>query len=137
MVHPAERPSARAVFTCVAPELFVADIGVACEFFTCKLGFVIVFLYGEPPFYGQVRRDGARLNLRCVDRPVIDPARRDREDLLSADIGVDTADEIARVFDEFSAAGVAFHQPLERMPWGAKTFIVKDGWQPASLRRPG
>src|SRR5262249_18396189 len=85
-----------------------------------------VFLYGEPPFYGQVKRDNAALNLRCVARPTIDPALRDREELLSASITVDTADEIERLFLEFQAAGVPFHQPLQRQPWGAKNFIIKD-----------
>ena len=26
-----------------------------------------MFLHGDPPFYGQVERDGARLNLRHAD----------------------------------------------------------------------
>ena len=63
------------------PELFVADISASCAFFTRKLGFSIAFTYGEPPFYAQVKRDGAALNLKCVERPVIDPDLRDREQL--------------------------------------------------------
>jgi hypothetical protein len=31
-------------------------------FFTAKLGFSNEFVYGDPPFYAQVRRDNARLN---------------------------------------------------------------------------
>ena len=122
----AEKALAKAVIVGAAPQLFVSDIKASCEFFTRKLGFTIVFVYGEPPFYGQVRRDGATLNLRCVDRPVIDPELRDRESLLSADMGVNTADEIERLFLEFQSAGVEFHQTLKRMPWGARNFIVKD-----------
>src|ERR1700761_6281272 len=68
------------------PQLFVADIKASCEFFTRKLGFSMAFTYGEPPYYAQVKRDGARLNLRCVDRPAIDSAMRDREELLSASL---------------------------------------------------
>jgi catechol 2,3-dioxygenase-like lactoylglutathione lyase family enzyme len=126
MTNPAERNSARPLLTTAAPQLFVADIKASCAFFTERLGFAIVFVYGEPPFYAQVRRDGARLNLRCVDAPVIDGARRERESLLSADIGVDTADEIKQLFLELQSAGVAFHQTLRREPWGARNFIVKD-----------
>jgi hypothetical protein len=37
----------------IAAELFVADIKASCDFFTQKLGFSIVFTYGEPPFYAQ------------------------------------------------------------------------------------
>ena len=106
--------------------MFVADIKASLDFFTQKLGFAIVFAYGEPPFYAQVKRDGARLNLRCVDRPVIDPDYRDREELLSAALTVGTADEIKQLFLEFQAAGVAFFQTLKTQPWGARNFIVKD-----------
>ena len=105
------------------PQLFVADIAVSCEFYTKQLGFSVAFTYGEPPFYGQVFRDGARLNLRCLDRPAIDPQIRDREDLLSAAI---TLDDAKPLFLEFQAAGVTFHQTIKTEPWGARTFIVRD-----------
>ena len=74
----------------------------------------------------QVKRDGARLNLRCVDRPVIDAEYRDREELLSAAMTVGTADEIKQLFLEFQAADVAFFQTLKTQPWGARNFIIKD-----------
>jgi uncharacterized glyoxalase superfamily protein PhnB len=73
-----------------------------------------------------VKRDGARLNLRCVDRPLIDPELKERESLLAAAITVETADEIKQLFLEFQSAGVAFHQTLKREPWGAKDFILRD-----------
>src|SRR5262249_36080478 len=99
------------------------DIARACDFFTQKLGFAVVFLYGEPPFYGQVARDGVRLNLRHVDAPLFDPALREREDYLSASINVD---DVERLYAEFRAAGAPFHQHLRKEPWGATTFVVKD-----------
>ena len=116
----------KAVITAAEPQLFVADIKASCDFFTGKLGFTIAFSYGEPPFYAQVTRDGARLNLRCVAQPVIDPALRDREDWLSAALTVATSAEIKALFLEFQAAGVAFFQTLKRQPWGAKNFLVRD-----------
>jgi catechol 2,3-dioxygenase-like lactoylglutathione lyase family enzyme len=109
----------RPIISAIAAQLFVADIKASCDFFTQKLGFSIVFTYGEPPFYAQVKRDRALLNLKCVDCPVIDPALRDRESLLSADLGVDTREEIEQ-------AGITFFQTLRKEPWGAETFIVKD-----------
>ncbi|HTT32942.1 MAG TPA: VOC family protein [Methylomirabilota bacterium] len=48
------------------PQLFVTDIKRSCEFFCKKLGFSLVFSYGSPPYYAQVGRDVARLNLRWV-----------------------------------------------------------------------
>jgi catechol 2,3-dioxygenase-like lactoylglutathione lyase family enzyme len=123
--HPATI-SAAAVITAAEPQLFVADIKASCEFFTDKLGFAIAFTYGEPPFYAQVMRDAARLNLRCVEQPVIDPALRDRKELLSAALTVATATEIKQLFLEFQKASVTFFQTLKREPWGARNFIIRD-----------
>ena len=77
----------------------------------------------DPPFYGQVFRDGARLKLRCLPQPPIDPQLRDSEHLLSASITVDDAKPL---FLEYQAAGVRFHQTLRTGPWGARTFNVRD-----------
>ena len=118
--------SPRAVITAAEPELFVADIKASCDFFTGKLGFTVVFTYGEPPFYGQVARDAARINLRCVAEPLIDPELRDREQLLAASLTVATPEEIKHLFLAFQSTGVAFFQTLKREPWGARNFIVKD-----------
>jgi len=126
MPNRADATSSKVVIVNAAPELFVADIKASCDFFTEKLGFSVVFVYGEPPFYAQVKRDGAKLNLRCVDRPVMDPERRDRESFLSADMAVNTAAEIKQLYLEYQSTGVEMVQTLKRMPWGAKNFIVKD-----------
>lgn len=109
--------------TAAEPQLFVGDIAAARDFYTGKLGFQLAFLHGDPPFYGQVIRDGACLNLRHVDRPVFDPALRAEEDLLSATI---VLDKIEALFLEYQAKGVVFHQALRAEPWGARTFIVAD-----------
>ncbi|MCX8281512.1 VOC family protein [Phyllobacterium sp. 0TCS1.6C] len=105
------------------PQLFVTDITTTCEFYTRKLGFTVAFTYGEPPFYGQVFRDGARLNLRSFSKSAIDPQLRDSERLLSASV---TLDDAKSLFLEFQAAGVEFHQTLKTEPWGARTFVVRD-----------
>ena len=108
------------------PQLLVTDIDRSCEFFRAKLGFTLVFSYGRPPYYAQVGRDAARLNLRCVDRTAIESTVRDRQELLSVSLTVATADEIKLLFLEFQSAGVAFHQTLKKQPWGARNFAVKD-----------
>jgi len=119
-------PPSKATIVSAEPQLFVTDVERSCEFFCKKLSFSLVFSYGSPPYYAQVGRDGARLNLRCVGRAVIDSMIRDREELLSASMTVATADEIKLLFLEFQSAGVTFHQTLKRQPWGAKNFVVKD-----------
>jgi len=126
MTDRADVQSTRPFITAAEPQLFVADINAACDFFVGKLGFTVAFTYGEPPFYAQVVRDGAKLNLRCVAAPLIDGALRDREQLLAASLTVASANEIKALFLEFQAADVNLFQTLKRQPWGARDFIVKD-----------
>jgi catechol 2,3-dioxygenase-like lactoylglutathione lyase family enzyme len=116
----------KATIVCAEPQLFVTDIKRSCEFFREKLGFSLVFSYGKPPYYAQVCRDSARLNLRCVERSVIESTVRDREELLAVSMTVATADEIKLLFLEYQSAGVTFSQTLKKQPWVAKNFIVKD-----------
>lgn len=120
-LHTGTQP--KPILLAAEPQLFVADIAASCEFYTKKLGFRIAFIYGEPPFYGQVCRDGANLNLRYVDEPILNTELRYRERLLSASI---TVDDIKPLFLEFQAASVAFAQTLKTEPWGARTFMVRD-----------
>lgn len=110
----------------VEPELFVANIEASCDFFTTKLGFKVVFTYGEPPYYAQVRKDAAPINLRLVCEPVYVGDIREREELLGASMTVDSAAEIKQLFLHYQAAGVDFFQTLRQEPWGARTFIVRD-----------
>lgn len=105
------------------PQLYVRDIAASSDFYSRMLGFSVAFTYGEPPFYAQVFRDGARLNLRQVDDPVVDPVRRDTEQLLTASI---TLEDAKPLFLEYQNAGVEFAQPLRTEPWGARTFVVRD-----------
>ena len=82
------------------------------------------FIYGEPPFYAQVFRGTARLNLRSVDMPFLHPDFRLREeDALSATI---TLDDAKALFLEYAASDVPLHQSLRAEPWGAQTFIISD-----------
>jgi catechol 2,3-dioxygenase-like lactoylglutathione lyase family enzyme len=108
----------------VEPHLFVTDFARSIAFFTDQLGFKVALTYGEPPFFGQVVRDAAILNLRHVDEPVLDRAKE--EELMSASILVSNA---RRLFDEFMARGVPFYRALGREPWqgeGQGSFIVED-----------
>jgi catechol 2,3-dioxygenase-like lactoylglutathione lyase family enzyme len=125
MTYEAGHPVPRPILSSTEAQLFVADIKASCDFYTDKLGFTVAFVYGDPPYYGQVTRDHARLNLRMVCEPVFTDVR-ERENLLSASLTVATADEIKQLFLSYQAAGVPFHQTLKKEPWGARTFVVMD-----------
>jgi catechol 2,3-dioxygenase-like lactoylglutathione lyase family enzyme len=120
--HPHSRP----ILTSVAAHLYVRDLKASTDFFTNKLGFTIDFVYGDPPFYGQVSRDNARLALRYMDESFFAEDIRQREGLLSASITLASADEIKQLFLACQAADVPLAQSLRNEPWQAKTFIVKD-----------
>src|SRR5688572_18055608 len=55
------KDTAAATLIAAGPQLFVSDILAACAYFEDTLGFERTFVHGEPPFYAQVVRDGARL----------------------------------------------------------------------------
>jgi uncharacterized glyoxalase superfamily protein PhnB len=126
MTKKVRQTAPRPIINSTEAQLFVADIKASCDFYTQKLGFTVGFVYGDPPFYGQVKRDHARLNLRVVGEPVFAGDVREREHLLSATLTLATTDETKELFLSYQAAGVLFSQPLKKEPWGARTFIVQD-----------
>jgi len=126
MTDEPQQTAPQPILSSISAQLFVANMKSSCDFYTNKLGFTVEFVYGDPPFYGQVIRDDARLALRLVRESVFAGDIRQREDLLSASITVATANEIKQLFLSYQAAGVPFHQSLKKEPWGARTFIVSD-----------
>ena len=126
MTHEAGKTVLHPVLNATEAQLFVANIQRSCDFYSNQLGFTVAFIYGDPPYYGQVIRNHARLNLRVVGEPVFAGDVREREGLLSASLTVASADEIKQLFLSYQAAGVPFHQTLKEEPYGARTFIVRD-----------
>jgi len=105
------------------PQVFVRDIDASADFYKRKLGFEIDYIFGSPPFYALVARDGVTLNLRRLDTPVFIESLRQRNDVLAANIVVENVKEL---FLEYQAAGAPFRQTLRRQPWGAEDFSVED-----------
>lgn len=107
----------------VVPILFVHDVKLSAAFFRDKLGFVIDFLHGLPPFYGAVSRDGVCLHLRFVGHPFFAQAAAEEGGLILASIEVAN---VQRLFEEFQARGVEFAQRLKKQAWGGTDFHVRD-----------
>lgn len=121
---PGEMAEGRTTFLAVEPQLYVTDLEASCDYYGEKLGFTVAFLYGDPPYYGQVFRDGVQLNLRQVEAlPFADAFRAREADALAATVLVEDAAVLAA---EFEAAGALFHQPLQTEEWGTKTIIIAD-----------
>jgi uncharacterized glyoxalase superfamily protein PhnB len=105
------------------PIFFVRDVAAAAAFYERMLGFRIDFLHGNPPFYGSVSRDRARLHLRFVDRPNFAELAAREGSLVLATIEVA---DVKALFQEFEARGVELPQRLVRHPWGGLDFHVRD-----------
>ena len=103
--------------------LFVTDFDRALAFYRDVLGFDVDYTYGEPPFWGEVHRDGARLNLRHVDVSPWREGIRDAEQLLSAYVLVTDAKAL---FLEHQARGVDFLERLQQKPWGSSEYVARD-----------
>lgn len=121
----APRPAgpARPEILIAHPQILVTDMERAVAFYRDRLGFQVAYLYGEPPFYGLVKRDGVGLNLRHVDALPFDAETRAREDLLAVTLVVRN---LKPLFVAFEEAGLAFHRRYRERPWGAHDFIVAD-----------
>jgi catechol 2,3-dioxygenase-like lactoylglutathione lyase family enzyme len=113
----------KAILKSATPIVFVSNVKASAEFFRDKLGFVVDFLHGSPPFYGSVSRDGARLHLRFVHEAPFVEGVVEREQLLAAYLGVK---DVKALFAEYLAAGVPMHSRLKKEPWGAAGFTILD-----------
>jgi catechol 2,3-dioxygenase-like lactoylglutathione lyase family enzyme len=116
-------PSGPPVLKAVVPVLLVRDVKASADFFRQKLGFEIDFLYGAPPFYGSVWRDGVCLHIRLVHQPVFAQAAAREKSLILASIEVSN---VQGLFEEFHARGVEFAQTLAKQAWGGTDFHVRD-----------
>jgi catechol 2,3-dioxygenase-like lactoylglutathione lyase family enzyme len=105
------------------PILFVRDVAAASDFYEQKLGFEVEFLHGNPPFYGAVSRDEARLHLRFVHQTNFAELAAREDELILALIEVGN---VKGLFQEYESRHVDFAQRLVRQPWGGLDFHVRD-----------
>ncbi|MGL4243168.1 MAG: VOC family protein [Beijerinckiaceae bacterium] len=114
------------MITAAEPCIFVADFDRARDFYVSKLCFALDLAYGDPPYYGLLRRDAARLALRLVKEQVFMGGIREREQLLAASLTLAAGTDIEALFSGYVSAGVEMFQRLRTEPWGARTFIIRD-----------
>ena len=105
------------------PILFVRNVSASAAFYEATLGFHVDFLHGQPPFYGSVSRDRARLHLRFVHQPNFTELVAREASLILASIQVTN---VKALFEEYESRGVEFAQRLVRHPWGGLDFHVRD-----------
>jgi catechol 2,3-dioxygenase-like lactoylglutathione lyase family enzyme len=104
----------------MSPQLLVADVDRAIEFYTKKLGFDIDFRYED--FYAGIVKDGHSIHLKADKAPVEERKNRRKHDDLEITFLVD---DIESLYKDLSSKSVEFSQSLRDMPYG-KEFYVAD-----------
>jgi catechol 2,3-dioxygenase-like lactoylglutathione lyase family enzyme len=117
-----ERQHDKSLLKGATPVLFSSNVQTSVAFFQDKLGFHIDFLHGNPPFYGSVSRDGARLHFRFVHEIPFVAGIVGREHLICVFVEVEN---IKSLYAEYLAAGVNPDR-LKKEPWGGLGFTVID-----------
>ncbi len=99
----------------MSPQLRVADLAAAIEFYTQKLGFTLDFRYED--FYAGIMRDGHSIHLKWVDCP---ENEKDSDDL---DIFF-AVDNIEALYEVVQNKSVHILQPLREAPYGREFYIA-------------
>jgi len=109
----------------VAPYLIVDDIFESAEFYRDKLGFEFNRIWGEPPQFVIVHRDGVHIMLKSIgSRGSVRPNYSVYEDACwDAYIWVKDADAL---YDELRSRGVKITREIENAPYGCRDFDVED-----------
>ncbi len=107
----------------VTPILFVREVRQSAAFFTDRLGFTVDFLYGGPPYYGSVSREGACLHLRHVARPNFTELAAREDSLIVATVEVC---DIQAIHAEFVSRQAPITRGIVNQSWGGTDFHVRD-----------
>jgi catechol 2,3-dioxygenase-like lactoylglutathione lyase family enzyme len=114
----------KAKITASAPILLVKDIPKSAAYFHDQLGFTEQKMYGEPPYFAMVRRDGFAVMLAQLgdDRADI-PYWKIVDKMWNIYFWVD---DVAAIYAEYQASGAIIDYTLYTTPYGVKEFGVQD-----------
>ena len=110
----------------VAPYLLVEDVKTSAQWYRDRLGFDFARLFGEPPSFAMVKRDGIVIMLKSVagKKGFVRPNHHIHEDACwDAYVWVTGVDAL---YEEFKARGVRIRRGPEIMLYGNKDFDVED-----------
>jgi uncharacterized glyoxalase superfamily protein PhnB len=108
----------------VAPVLLVRDVVASANYFRDKLGFSYDRLWGEPPGFCMVRRDGQTIMLsQAPAEAKLIPHWRVVEQMWNAYFWVE---DVEALYAEFKKLGARIDYEVELKPYGVKEFGVQD-----------
>ena len=118
------KPVATAQLRSISPSFAVPDVVVAAEYYRDKLGFEILGYFLDPPVYGIVGRDSARIHLGRIETGgPSSPNVARREEGIDAYVWVDDVDALHA---ELQKRGVPIADPPTKRVYGCYEMIVED-----------
>lgn len=110
--------------TASSPVLLVRDVVAAANHYRDKLGFSYELLWGEPPYFVILKRDGMHLMLRQVDDPKhVIPHWTVAEKTCNVYFWVDDA---MALHQEFVSRGATIDYGPCDQPYGCREFGIQD-----------
>jgi uncharacterized glyoxalase superfamily protein PhnB len=107
-----------------ASVLLAKDVPATIAYFNDKVGFKATGIWGEPPEFAILKRDGCRLMIGKVkDGQEIIPHWKQRAGLWNAYFWVSDAKAL---FAEMKLAGAIIDYELETKPYGVVEFGIRD-----------
>lgn len=109
-------------FTAVAPVLLVSDVIASANYYRDKLGFSYDKLWGEPPDFCMVERDGLTIMLSQTEKAT-KPHWQIEHGLWNVYLWVDDAEA---TYKELIARGATIDYELGPKPYEVLEFGVRD-----------
>ncbi len=108
----------------VAPVLLVRDVVASANYFRDKLGFTFDRLWGAPPNFCMVRRDGQTVMLsQAPAKANLVPHWRVVEQMWNVYFWVE---DVEALYVEYKQSGAKIDYELGLKPYGVKEFGVQD-----------
>jgi catechol 2,3-dioxygenase-like lactoylglutathione lyase family enzyme len=103
------------------PVICTADVAATVAFYKSALGFAEHFVFGDPPVYAGVERDGVLLYIAQDARLA--------SMLKSSDLHPDVflwVRDIDRSFEEHRSRGVKIVEEISDRAWDARQYVIED-----------
>ena len=108
----------------VSPVLLVRDVVASANYFRDKLGFSYERLWGEPPNFCMVNRDGHTVMLsQAPSKADLLPHWRVVEQMWNAYFWVE---DVEALYTEYQQSGAKIDYKLGLKPYGVKEFGIQD-----------
>lgn len=103
------------------PVIATSDIRSTIAYYSQVLGFSEHFIFGDPPVYAGVERDGVLLYITHDDRMAAT--------LKSSDLHPDVflwVHDVDKAFEEHRQRGAKIVEEIADRPWDARQYVIED-----------